>query len=143
MFRSPLQPMWDLTVHPFQDPTSSLAHRPVSGSDTIHNSPSPPLANIVLFGLPLKVFKTRLLGRGFHTLIKNASFPFSTEVGSHITKGQNSTRIVFEVDRKRKKKLAFVSFCSIKLRGKKNLDLYIAKHKHSPFSFTYHNCIYG
>ena len=35
------------------------------------------------FGLPLKVFKTCLLGRGFHTLIKNASFPSPTDVGSH------------------------------------------------------------
>ena len=33
--------------------------------------PSPPLANIVLF---VKVFKTHLLGRGFHTLTKNVSF---------------------------------------------------------------------
>ena len=28
-------------------------------------------------------FKTRLLGRGFHTLIRNVSFPSPTEVGSH------------------------------------------------------------
>ena len=35
------------------------------------------------FELPLKVFKTRLLGRGFHTLIKNVLFPSSTDVGSH------------------------------------------------------------
>ena len=35
------------------------------------------------FGLPLKVFKTRLLGRGFHTLVKNASFSSPTDVGSH------------------------------------------------------------
>ena len=35
------------------------------------------------FGLPLKVFKMRLLGRGFHTLIKNVSFSSPTDVGSH------------------------------------------------------------
>ena len=35
------------------------------------------------FGLPLKVFKTRLLGRGFHILIKNVLFPSTTDVGSH------------------------------------------------------------
>ena len=35
------------------------------------------------FRLPLKVFKTYLLGRGFHTLIKNASFSSPTNVGSH------------------------------------------------------------
>ena len=34
------------------------------------NGSSPPLANIIFFGLPLKVFKTRLVERGFHTLIK-------------------------------------------------------------------------
>ena len=39
-----------------------------------------PLADIVLFGLSLsgflsRVFKTRLLKRDFHTLIKNVSFP--------------------------------------------------------------------
>ena len=28
-------------------------------------------------------FKTRLLGRGFHTLIRNVSFPSPTDVGSH------------------------------------------------------------
>ena len=41
---------------------SSLAHRPMSGSDTICNNSSPPLADIVLFGLSLKVFKTCQLG---------------------------------------------------------------------------------
>ena len=35
------------------------------------------------FGLLLKVFKTRLMGKGFHTLIKNASFSSPTDVGSH------------------------------------------------------------
>ena len=33
--------------------------------------------------LSLKVFKTCLLGRGFHTLIKNVSFSSPTDVGSH------------------------------------------------------------
>ena len=35
------------------------------------------------FRLPLKVFKTRLLGRGFHIFIKSVSFSSSTDVGSH------------------------------------------------------------
>ena len=48
------------------------------------NSPSPPLADIVLFGRSFKVFKTRLLERGFHTLIKNVSFSSPTDVGSHV-----------------------------------------------------------
>ena len=96
--RSLLQSMWDPSIHPLQSPTSllahrlvstpfsasSLAHRPMSSFDTICNGPSLPLADIVLFGLPLKVFKMCLLGRGFHTLIKNASFSSQTDVRSHI-----------------------------------------------------------
>ena len=70
-------------VHPLWDSTSSLAHRSMSDFDTICNDPSPPLADLVLFGLPLKVFKTCLLGRGFHTLIKNVSFSSPTDVRSH------------------------------------------------------------
>ena len=52
------------------------------------NGPNPPLADIVLwtfsFELPLKVFKTYLLGGIFHTLIKNVSFSSSTDEGSQI-----------------------------------------------------------
>ena len=87
MFRSPPQPMWDLTIYPssgpsvLSGPTSLMTRRPVSGSDTICNGPSPPLADIVLFGLFLS--SLRLLWRGFHTLIKNASFSSPTDVGSH------------------------------------------------------------
>ena len=82
---SPSQPMWDLTIHHFQGPASSLAlvsffnqcgisqftplrgptsllaHYPVSSSDTICNSPSPPLADIVLFGLSPSGFSSRFL----------------------------------------------------------------------------------
>ena len=47
------------------------------------NSPSPQLTDIVLFELSLKVFKTRLLGRDFYTLIKNVLFSSPTDVGSH------------------------------------------------------------
>ena len=51
------------------------------------NNLSPLLVDIVLFGLsfglPLKVFKTHLLERGFHTLINNVSFSSPTNVGSH------------------------------------------------------------
>ena len=76
--RSLLQSMWDPPIHsssrpsvlagpppcstPLQGSTSSLGHRPVSDSDTNYNGPSPRLANIVLFGLFLEVFKTYLLG---------------------------------------------------------------------------------
>ena len=54
--------MWDLTIHPLEDPESLLAQRPVSGSDTICNDPSPPLVDIVHFGplciaINLAVFK--------------------------------------------------------------------------------------
>ena len=56
------------------------------------NSPNPPLAEIVLFGFSLpgfpfraspQSFKTHLLGRGFHTLIKNASFSSPTDMRFH------------------------------------------------------------
>ena len=56
-------------------------------SDTNCNSPNPPLIDIVVFGLFLmsssQSFKTCMLGRGFHTLIRNVSFPSPTDVGSH------------------------------------------------------------
>ena len=41
-------------VHPLLGSASSLAHRPVFGSDTICNGPSPPLADFVLFGLSFR-----------------------------------------------------------------------------------------
>ena len=50
---------------------SLLAHLSVSDSDTICNGSSPVLVDIVHFGLSLlgspQDFKTRLLGKGFHT----------------------------------------------------------------------------
>ena len=60
------------------------------------NRPSPPLTDIVLFGLfhftlPLKVFKTCLLGRDFHTLIKNASFSSPTNVGLNVLASTRSS----------------------------------------------------
>ena len=70
-------------VHPLRGSTFLLAHRPISGSDTIYNSSNPPLANIILLRLSLKVFKTRLLERGFHTLIKSVSFSSPIDMGSH------------------------------------------------------------
>ena len=102
--RSFLQSMWDPhQIHPLRGPTSllahhlvstplwgtasSLTHHPVSGSDTNCNDSGPQLADIVLFGLPLKVFKTCLLGRGFHTLKRVFRSPLSfsspTNVGSY------------------------------------------------------------
>ena len=47
-----------------------------------------------LFGLSLEVFKTRLLWRGFHTLIKGVSFSSPTDVGHHNPppSGPNVTR---------------------------------------------------
>ena len=77
MFRSPPQPMWDLTIH------SPRCLALIS----FCNISSPPLANIVLFGLSpfelhLKVVKMCMLGRGFHTFIKNVSFSSPADVGS-------------------------------------------------------------
>ena len=69
--RSFLQSMWDPQSTPLRDPTSLLAHHLMSGSasslayqleigsDTIGNSSSPPLTNIVLFGLSLSDFPSR------------------------------------------------------------------------------------
>ena len=47
-------------VYPLRGTTSSLAHCLVSGSDTICNGPGPLLANIVLYGLSLSDFPSRL-----------------------------------------------------------------------------------
>ena len=46
-----------LVSTPLRGTARRLTHRPVSGSDTISNDPDPPLADIVLFGLPLKALK--------------------------------------------------------------------------------------
>ena len=78
-----------MSTYPIWETASSLAHCPVSDSYIICKSPSSPLANIVLFslfpfGLPLKDFKTHLLRKGFHTLIKGVSFSSPTDVGSRI-----------------------------------------------------------
>ena len=70
-------------VHPLRDSASSLAHHLVSGSNTNYNGLSPLSADIVLFGFSPKVFKTRLLRSGFHTLIKNVSSSSPIDVGSH------------------------------------------------------------
>ena len=48
---------------PLRGPTSSLAHRSVSSSNTICNSLSPPLADIVLFGLSVSGFPSKFLKR--------------------------------------------------------------------------------
>ena len=42
---------------PPRDPASLLAHRALFSSDTICNDLGPPLADIVLFRLPLKALK--------------------------------------------------------------------------------------
>ena len=52
------------------------------------NNPSSPLIDIVRFGplcivVSLTVLKCVLLRRGFHTVIRNASLPSPTDVGSH------------------------------------------------------------
>ena len=56
---------------------------PVFGSDIICNSWSSLLVDIVFFRLSFKVFKTRMVGRDFHTLTKNVSFSFPSDVESH------------------------------------------------------------
>lgn len=51
MLRSPLQPMWELTIHSFGDPASLLAHLSVPGYDTIYNNQISLLVDLVRFGL--------------------------------------------------------------------------------------------
>ena len=69
-------------------PASLLAHCSMA-SDIICNSSSPPLVDIIHFGMlriivNLMVLK-RLLGRGFHTFIKNVLlYSPIIDVGSHI-----------------------------------------------------------
>ena len=55
-------------VHPLQNSASLLIHRPVSGSNIICNSLNSPNTDIVLSGISLEIFKTRLLGICFHTV---------------------------------------------------------------------------
>ena len=59
-------------------PSFILMIQNLTEREPICNSPSSPLADIVLFEFSLKVFKMPLLGRGFHTLIKNTWFSFPT-----------------------------------------------------------------
>ena len=85
MICSPLQPMWDLTIHLLRVPASSLTHHLLSGSNIICNSSSLPLAYILHVKCRCQPhgFRTCMLGRYFHTFISYASFPFTTELGSH------------------------------------------------------------
>ena len=98
-----LQSMWDPPIHPPSGPSvlagtpphvhppSGLSllvtHSPMSGSDTICNGPSPPLADIVLFRLSLSGFP-----QGFQNASTRERFPHPykessspTDVGSHTT----------------------------------------------------------
>ena len=61
---------------------SSLTHYSMSGSDTICNSLSSPLVDIVRF-TSLHIVVSLMVLRGFHTLIRNALFSTPTNVGSH------------------------------------------------------------
>ena len=75
-------------VKPPRGQAFSLAHGPVPSYDTICNNLST-LLHIVLFELSLLTFpqgsKTCLLGRVFHTLIKNILFLSPTNRGiSHV-----------------------------------------------------------
>ena len=67
--------------------TQRSAHRSVSNFDTVCNSLSLPLVNIIRFSLLYIVirlsFKTRLLESGFHTVISNVSYSSPINVGPH------------------------------------------------------------
>ena len=93
--RPQIHPLWgpaSLLAHylvstPLRRTTRRLAHRPMSGSDTICNGPNLPLADIVLFELfPFWAgFKTRLLGEGFYTLINGGLFSSPPTWTSHFS----------------------------------------------------------
>ena len=69
---------------PLQGPVSVLTHRPVSGSDTICNGSSPPLADIFLFGLSLSSFPSRLLNTFVRERLPHRlCSPSPIDVGSH------------------------------------------------------------
>ena len=107
MLRFPLQPMWDLTIHPLGDPMSSLSHCPMStpqgeerGFHTLIKNVSFPSPAIVgshnLGGLTSSLSHRPTSTpqgeeRGFHTLIKNASFSSPAIVGSHNLGGLTSS----------------------------------------------------
>ena len=74
-------------VYPLWGTTRRLAHRPVSGSDTICNGSIHPYQILSSLGFPFRAspqgFKARLLGEGFHTLINGDLFSSPTNVGHH------------------------------------------------------------
>jgi len=72
-----------------------LAHRLVTGSDTICNDPDSPLADIVLFRAFPQGFKTHLLGEGFHTLINDDLFSSPTNMGHTHTRGKKKAMQTF------------------------------------------------
>ena len=86
-------PTWDptsLLAHrlvstPLRGSASLLTHRPVSKYLKLTPSRCCPLWAFP-FGLPLKVFKTHLVGRGFHTPIKHVLFFSPIDVESHRNK---------------------------------------------------------
>ena len=49
MFCSPIQMIWDLTIHPLEGPASSLVHCQGSDFDTICNNPSSLLTDVVCY----------------------------------------------------------------------------------------------
>ena len=75
---------------PLRGTTSSLAHRSVSGSDTICNCLSPLLADIVLFRLSLSGFLSRFLNASAREKFRRSykiSCSSPTNVGYDIKKG--------------------------------------------------------
>ena len=85
---------------PLRGSMSSLAHCPVSSSNNICDSPSPspPPADIILFGLFSRFLKCVCQGEVFKTLIKNVSFSSPTNVGSHILQKNNNIMTGLEIN---------------------------------------------
>ena len=76
-----------LVSTPLRGTTSSLTHRLVSDSDTICNSPDPPIVDIVLFGFSFSDFLSSFLKpfpkKRFSHPYKGVSFYSPTNLGSH------------------------------------------------------------
>ena len=78
---------------PLEGPMSSLTHYLVPSFDTICNSPSPLLVDIVCFDplhITVNLTVLKRIVRGFHTLIWNVLFFSPTDMGSHNPHHQGS-----------------------------------------------------
>ena len=76
-----------MTLVPYASAVGSFTHRSVEEGDMCLKKIEGEGAKNPYLGFPFWVspqgFKTRILGRSFHPLISNVSFPSPIDVGSH------------------------------------------------------------